>query len=618
MALSPFEKLKVIKYIKETEMGSIYYRDICSVLVKERKASYEELIEFFARYIIDNLNKDNVAKNILAKCVSCVNTLIGWVENIDDILLGEVRLIGDTYNSYLERNKVQKIDGLDEQVKNLHSHLKKKYPVNNEEEIITYVKEINDLQEQIKALKRELDQQIAICSGLNKKLKERDKTVAKKCDEVRVAIDEKEKGAHEIKALKAKVNELMSNIKSLQADNLVLGEDNNRLNLLSSGLELEVNTLKERILELERILEGKEILLKVYVDKERMESLEEIKLALNEERKEKIKEIILARLTTGGVVLDELLEELIEQGFDIRMEELFVYFNEFKKEINILSNSLSSSPSPRYVIVPPSVYSGEVFNLSLSSDCKSYDILLVSDMHISTITNEVISDYNKLLNYCASNNIKLILNAGDFFCFKYPFRTDMLTGLTGSKKIVDKAISKLPMGRGIYHAVLGGNHDKDSLEYGFDAIKMLTDAREDFISLGYDHATITFNGQMNLLHSFMLHHPSSKFMDPVLEDKFDNESLIQSLDAYYSNNGRRRDDSYLDVLGHFHRSGLDSLDSICTVPSLWHDRFNNGAWHLKIYFDELSNIKYMIFKPLNMADKIVATTEIAYQKLTLK
>ena len=32
MALSAFEKIKVIKYIRETRNGEIFYNDICSVL----------------------------------------------------------------------------------------------------------------------------------------------------------------------------------------------------------------------------------------------------------------------------------------------------------------------------------------------------------------------------------------------------------------------------------------------------------------------------------------------------------------------------------------------------------------------------------------------------------
>ena len=38
----------------------------------------------------------------------------------------------------------------------------------------------------------------------------------------------------------------------------------------------------------------------------------------------------------------------------------------------------------------------------------------------------------------------------------------------------------------------------------------------------------------------------------------------------------------------------------------------------KVYFDEKKRIKYMVFIPLDLKDKLVPITEIAYQKLVLK
>ena len=616
MALSAFEKIKVIKYIRETRNGEIFYNDICSVLEKGRKASYSELIEFFTKYVVDNLNKDSVSKSMISKCLSCISVLLSWAMDIDEVLLGEVRLIKVAYDNYLKRHNIDLIEEVDDEIYILDKYLKSKYPVDNEEQVIAYINEINNLKEEIRRLTKELSDQLGANEALSKKYREQGRKLSKKNEEGSKDAEELQRRQNEIKELKRKVKELSKRISDLEKELSEVSENNTSLRELKECLETEKDVLSKTVEELEKTLKGKEDALKCYAEVQRRESLLEFQQAKEEEKKEKVKEIILARLTTGGIVLTDLYNELILQGYEVSLEELYKYINEYKQELNIVSSGLSSSP--RYIIMPPSITSNGVFDISIPTDCKSYDILLISDLHISGIDEGVLSDYNKLLDYCVTNRIKIILNVGDFFCFKYPFKREMLKGLTGSKRIVDKAISKLPSVPGIYQAILGGNHDKDALGYGFDAIKTLTDAREDFINLGYDHVTITFNGQMSLLHSFMLHHPATKFVDPVLEEKFDNESLKQSLEDYYSNCKRRRDDSYLDIIGHFHRSGLDSLNAICNVPSLWHDRFNNGAWHMKVYFDELNNIKYIIFKPLVLNDKLVATTEIVYQKLVLK
>lgn len=627
MALSSLDKMRINKYVKETPVGGVYYSTLCKALKSKKKVSYPELLEFFTKYVIDSLNNDKRTIKTLSKYVYCIKYFFVLSKKsgviLDDILLGEIRLVVETYNNCLNDKRIEKSNDLNDLIFFLDRYLEGNYPVKDEEQTLSYIKEINSLQEQIKQLAKDLDEQVKIYNALNKKLKDSESKLTKKTEEVVSLKKENEKSSREIEELREKIKKLNysvivlnKQVEELEETNREFSSNQVSFSLLKEQLEKEIDVLIKRINELESILLAKEELLKSYADKERRESLQEIRLVEEENIKEKIKDIILNKLASGGVILDELVAELSSQDYDVSRELIFSYLNEIRNEINIGVSSLSSSP--KYIIVPPNVVSNETFDIDVPLGCKSYDILLISDLHFSKFDEQVINEYNKVLDYCAANSVKLILNLGDFFCFKYPYKTDMLQGLTSSKKIVEKAISKLPVSDGIYHAILGGNHDKDALTYGFDSIKMLTDAREDFVSLGYDHVTITFNGQKNLLHSFMLHHPSTKFGDPVLDDKFDNESLAQSLGDYYTNMGRRRRDSYLDVIGHFHRSGLDSFNSICTVPSLFFDRYNNGAWHLKVYFDEETNFKYMVFKPLDLEDKLVATTEIYYQKLTLK
>ncbi len=629
MALSAFEKIKVLKFVRERPMGKIFYYDLCKVLQRKRNANYIEFIEFFTQYSLDNLKKDNISFNLLSKFISCIDRMLNWCakENIvvDEILVGKIRLINEYYLSMLKRSGKENDKEVDILLNCLNKTLDKLYPSKEDiTQVSAYVKEIMHLQEQVKELSRQLDEKTRLYEYLEKELKDKDKVVKKKQDDVNLARNEAQKCVNEYNRLKREIADLKEAVSTLQRQIMEMSKLNEELRMentsLSEGseqLRISVNSLEQKIESMETLLEEKEKVLKTYEEVERRRSIEEQKQTECEIREQEIIDIILAKIASDGATIDELINSLALQGYDeVTKEAIYNYLIKIRQSINV-SSSLEET-KPKYVIVPPEVLTDGSFDIVIPEGCKCYDMLLTADYHLATFSEDVIKEFDKLLEYCDANNIKLVVNAGDFFCFKYSHKTPLLKGFTTSQKVVDRAISKLPHHPGVYHAVMGGNHDKDALNYGFDPIKKLTTYREDFISLGYDHVTITFNGQKSMLGSFMVHHPYTKFLDPVQEDCYNNESLIQSLNSYYANNNRLREDSYLDVLGHFHRSGLDTMNGICTIPSYTHDRFNNGAWHLKIYFDEKTQIKYMIFIPLDLKDKLVATTEIAYQRLILK
>ena len=94
-------------------------------------------------------------------------------------------------------------------------------------------------------------------------------------------------------------------------------------------------------------------------------------------------------------------------------------------------------------------------------------------------------------------------------------------------------------------------------------------------------------------------------------DMFDLNSYI---DGIYAKQGRSRDDSYIDVFGHTHKSQFSYPGGYCYVPSYFEGKSKRGAVHLRVYFDEETDIKYMVFMPLSFNDKLIKTNEIIYQK----
>ena len=577
MALSAFEKIGLEKYMQQTSFEDLYYLSMCKAINRKKDyLSYTDLLEFFTEYVLSFFGGKKKAsiKNII-KYVYWVNTMLIWLKDstikVNDILMGKVRLINSEYKSYIKNNEDVIEDDLSTYILALQKTLNESFPLSNEEETMNYIKEINRLQDEVASLTKDADNQ----------KKEHD-ILEKTCNEQ----------AEKLKAMQQKATLSKNEAQTLQSENKALRKEIEKLNTNVSDLQAQSAKLKENV---EFLTNASEV---------------------ERQTQKEIDELLLSKLISKSATMEELVAFLRDNNHEGDAKTIHDSLLRLKKLVNVSKAIVGDDLV--YDIAFPKIETDNIFNIKVKPGCACYDILLLGDMHILSFKMQLIEDYYKILNYCAENNVKLIIDVGDFFGFKKSFINDRLNGLTKCKKIVDETITKLPYYEGIYHALLGGNHDSLACNLGFDPIKMLTEERDDFISLGYNHAMVTFNGQRSILSNFMVHHINEKFPDPVMDDKYDNEKLLKVLNTYYASNNLSRDDSYIDILGHFHRSGLDMANSICRVPSLRYDRVNNGAWHLKVYLDEEAKIKHMVFMPLDVHSKILPITEIGYQKLVLK
>lgn len=629
MALKPVEKMNLFKYIKSNPMVKVYFGDMCDAIARRKgNVSYVEVIEYCVNYMLDIFNgKNSFNMKLFNKFLLIIATLFVWCNDdnieVDEILVGRIRMLNSDYNEYKTKNELPEDEEVVKLFGVIDEVLAEKYPVDNKEDVVAYIREISRLQEEIKSLKKELEDKAKDCESAFKELKDKEKELKKKQEDTGKANNEAQKQKALAEKLDKQVKEMQGKLAELERKCAQLQEvvdrlqgDNEKLESLRTSLENEISALRALVAEKEGIIAAKESIIASFNEQKRRESIVEQEEADKDEIERRIEESLFSKLLTTGGTIDELVASLNEEGLLVDNDDVYNHIANIRNTANISTPSFGATP--KYIVVPPTIVRNGVFDITLPPGCKSYDILLTSDYHISTLDKNAISDYDKILDYCEVNNIRLVINAGDFFCFKFPAKGNMLKGFTDARKVVDRAIAKLPTNPNVYHAILGGNHDKDSLRYGFDAITSLTNAREDYLHLGYDHAAITFNGQRSMLTSFMVHHINGRFPEPVMDEDFSNHSLVQSLESYYNNVNRSRNDTYFDALGHIHKSELDLLNSICTIPSLRFDRFNNGAWHLKVYFDEKTNIKYVVFKPLDLTDKLVPTTELIYQKLVLK
>ena len=186
----------------------------------------------------------------------------------------------------------------------------------------------------------------------------------------------------------------------------------------------------------------------------------------------------------GPVSEETIKEELTTKDLYLGDKEYSNILKRVRSRINILTTGFNGSK--KYQLIPPNYNKNQTLDLKADSEC--IDILLISDLHLTSAMN-IERVFNKINNYASNNGISLILNLGDFFGFRND-NSDAYTRYSNGCRLVDKCINMIPTAEGIYHAILGGNHDKDSIKWGYDAIKELVDNREDFINLGYDDADI--------------------------------------------------------------------------------------------------------------------------------
>ena len=150
---------------------------------------------------------------------------------------------------------------------------------------------------------------------------------------------------------------------------------------------------------------------------------------------------------------------------------------------------------------------------------------------------------------------------------------------------------------------------------------MMADARSDFLNLGYTHSTVTINSPTTYLGSFDIHHPDGfDFPIKLDDDGIDITEMNSYLEDIYASLGKDRDESYIDIFGHTHVNQFNYPGGYCYIPSYFDGGSKRGACHLRIYFDEETDIKYMVFMPLSFSTgtRLDKTNEIVYQKVLTK
>ena len=605
MALTALDKMNINKYLKEHAMGDIYFGDMRNTLGKRKNVVSDcEFLDYFTEYVAQVFRKDEkLSVKHVAKVVSCVSAILGWVheenQNVSDETLDKIRSFKEFYEEYLERTGTEKdLDLYDNYIVDAVERVNELYPSEVVSESVSkYITKVAELEVVIKRMEKDINEAIRQNALLQA---EKDKKT-EKIDSLNETVRELEKDVRD----KAKsILELSDSVASLEGRIAELSEALQA----AESLNLELGSFKEQyealVVEVER-LQG-------VIDEDIKAKTREAKIKAKHTNMEAL---MYQALLFDRINVDGLVRHLKERKISTDRSEVVEVLSGMKKVITLDNSRFSTQPS--YKVVQPVLREDGVFEIDVPFGCKHYDVLLTSDMHIREMDGRVLRGYDAMLDYCSKNNINLVLSLGDFFNGMSANSLEYEHAVQ-NYEVVEDAISKIPRQDGLYHAVLGGNHDKNIARYGFDPIKMLSDARSDFIDLGYTHSTVTLNSPTNYLGCFDIHHPDDfEFPVDVNDDGIDLAFMNEYLDGIYSKQGRSRDDSYIDILGHTHRSQFNYPGGYCYIPEYIDGASKRGACHLRIYFDEDTDIKYMVFMPLgySTATRLAKNNEIVYQKI---
>lgn len=642
--LTAVDKLKINKYLKEHSIDDLYYVNLCDAIGKRGKIKDIEFLEYFVEAVLKEFNKEEkISMKHVSKIVSVISSFIEWIHDdegiIDEQLLDKIRSLEEYYDAYLNRTNYSiDLEFTDGVLVSLLDKVNELYPTESKNEsVVKYLQEIDRLKDEVKSLSRTLEELNTRYKNLTERCDKKEKALQAKNIEYAHAnqsLFDKEKEIEGlqtmISSLEAKISQMEKELLSFQELNEDLFAEIDPLKQRSDSLASLVEELRATIQELSKQIDQLTVAneeLASYKDKyealapvaetlqkeENQRKIEKEESLKNAEMETRMQSLIYQYLLVEGLTIDSILLKLQSDGYSTSKDFVYRLLQTMKSKIHIDSGTFSLSPE--YRILAPKVDEDGSFHIQVPKGCKSYDILLVSDFHLKDFDETELKIFDKINEYCTDNHISLILNLGDFFDGVVE-ETPSYEGAMQNYQYVEKAISLIPRKKGIYHAVLGGNHDDRMLSYGIDPMQMIADEREDFLSLGYSHCTVTFNGTKSLLSSFALHHPSSFDYQIHLKKKgFDSTLLLEDLERYYLRQGRVRNDSYVDILGHMHKSFLHYPDSYYFVPAFAKYHSLKEACHLRVYFDEKTQIKYMVFMPLVLQNKMIKASEMVYKKI---
>ena len=605
MALEVVDKMRIGKYLKTTALDDLYWGGFFENVRKDKYSDYDVLVFLVDSFFTKISSASVTSEKLLMKYLVYINNFFWWANEKKQPAIqveAKIRVLEEKYLEYVERTGQEKSETIITTIKSMIELIDDEFgkeEKTKEGEVSKYVASILEMEATIKDLTAQLDEARRTIANLEKSKSDSSKK-SKKNEDSLVGLKTKVKEYEElIEALKKElktIEEATSVVKS-DYDNLVVKfnaavEQKDSLVVELKEIKKTVDSQARKIAKLEK------------KEEDRIKEIEagKSKLAFEIELDDKI----TSMLFTGQYTVDQIVKKLNRKDGEYTVQDVSESLERIKLKLSILNPKAITYPQ-EYGICAPGVKTHT--NLSLNAKGDVLDILFISDLHVTEVTNKVIKRMNAVYEYCAHNGIKYIMDLGDLFDLT---RNSLFNAETYSEhqKLLDAIARHFPQDDNIVHFVLGGNHDRNATAFGLDSIEELANRRKDIVSLGYSHSTLGINGNKNN-ELIGLHHPNGWVVDTI--DDFDLGA--SRINNYLESSCNGLDRNYIDLFGHFHASRLDTVNGFASLPSLFYDKERSGAWHVKVYLDENKNIKHIVFIQLLAEKELYKVSEVGYQKV---
>lgn len=579
---------QINKYsLEQLQSGNIMHKDANSM-------KYYDLFEYLESELENRISKPkNKSVKIISKLIYSLIAVIDASYSINN----EVLFTDELYEKTLSLKKmyqenIKKIDEYDiimfdnlyDKMSNIE--IKKFNEDKSEKEVVEDITVDSDLQVKIKEYKSKI-----------KELKNQIKELNNRINSLNKIVNESIK--------KEKLELLKNELEKLKEKNEELNDFINKLNFVNSKLESDNKKLKIAMQEEKKSFDVEYSIIKTQFDSALVDVKKYNDFINDIEIKKEIDSLVLDSIVESKQTISEIYSVLHFLYPSITKQDIFNSLKRLKVNYSISQNAIYEYEK----LYGIGLNYFDSYTINSVSDI--LDIIVISDLHINNDIESSLYNLNLIYEYATNNDIRVILNLGDFIDGHFTNYNNKLDQFKYNDELINKVIEKLPKDENIINLLLGGNHDRLVMSQGIDVINKIANERIDYASLNYDHSFLKIGNT-----TLGLHHVNKRYTDDFIKNTSSNNSLVSSyLESYYDRKKVQKNSIYLDLLGHYHISKFSTSGSYVTVPSLNNDHIQNGAWRIRFFFNSYKNIIEAVLIPLVIENKVLSASAFNYQKV---
>ena len=432
-------------------------------------------------------------------------------------------------------------------------------PDYDDKETIDKINEIDTILNKIKSNTEE--DELSISQKLQEQIKEQNDLLDEYDKKTEVLENEikKLKKEHE-QTIKKKLSNLERDKQQLQDK---LKKKNEKINNLEEQLSIINNTIEK--------------------EKEEKQKQEELKTR-EQNNYEQLLNNITIDLLNGDITKDEIISK-----HNIT-NELFI---KCLKDIKININTNNFIDGVLHYTIDNTLETDKSVNIKSRY---IFNCIFISDINFNN--SNIIKTINLLYDYCIKNNINYIFNLGNIFSID-KINNPTLNDLNNVENITKLIIDNYPISQSTNTFLLGGLSEKYSNELGYNPILEIEKQRLDMFNIGYEHATININNNLNIFNLYTY---------------TDNLYTKEQICDYIKQNKTSKLRFYFNFLSTSNNTFIDISNKIVTIPPLYNNELGCNIYHIETIINEYDNIESIKILPIINSDILIPTSHVFYKK----